>query len=45
MVPDPAIRQIVTSASSIKAASEQLVTMALCNGGRDNITVVLMRVK
>jgi serine/threonine protein phosphatase PrpC len=45
MVTDPAIRQIITTASSIKAAAEQLVTRALYNGGRDNITVVLMRVK
>ena len=40
MVTDQAILQIITADSSVKNASERLVSMALNNGGRDNVTVV-----
>ncbi len=45
MVTDQAILQLITADSSVKNASERLVSMALNNGGRDNVTVVLARVK
>jgi protein phosphatase len=45
MVTDQAILQLITADSSAKNASERLVKMALTNGGRDNVTVVLTRMK
>ncbi len=45
MVNDQAILRLITADSSVKNASERLVKMALKNGGRDNVTVVLAEVK
>jgi serine/threonine protein phosphatase PrpC len=45
MVEDQVILQLVTADTSTKNASERLVRMALNNGGRDNVTVVLARVQ
>ena len=44
MVDDSTILELVTLDESSKNASERLVKMALHNGGRDNVTVVLSRV-
>lgn len=43
MVSDHAILDIIETASTTKDAAERLVARALYNGGRDNITVVLIR--
>ena len=44
MVPEPEIRRILVDASETSAdACQQLVDLALRNGGKDNITVVLSR--
>lgn len=45
MVSDQTILQLITSETSMQKSCEQLVQRALDNGGRDNITVVLSRVK
>ena len=44
MVDDSTILELITLDESTKNASERLVKMALHNGGRDNVTVVLSRV-
>ncbi len=45
MVNDQVILQLITADCPTKIAAEHLVTAALNNGGRDNITVVLARVQ
>ncbi len=45
MVADPVIHHVVMSAPSTKGACEQLMQRALAAGGRDNITIVLARIK
>jgi protein phosphatase len=44
MLSDETINRIVAPDSTVKDACEQLVTAALNNGGRDNVTVVLAHV-
>ncbi len=44
MVPDKSILEIITRESTAKDACEKLTSLALANGGRDNITIVLARV-
>ncbi|HEY6802429.1 MAG TPA: SpoIIE family protein phosphatase, partial [Pyrinomonadaceae bacterium] len=43
MVTDETIATVLVAASSSEAACQTLVELALANGGRDNITVVLAR--
>ena len=43
MLSDQAILKIANAGTSAKTSCEQLVTAALVNGGRDNVTVVLAR--
>ncbi len=43
MLSDDAILEIANASTSAKNSCEQLATAALNNGGRDNITVVLVR--
>lgn len=44
MLSDEAILGIANAGSSAKNSCEQLVTAALDNGGRDNVTVILARI-
>lgn len=43
MVSDEEIKTIIENASSPEAACEELVNRANCNGGEDNITVIILR--
>lgn len=43
MVDDTLIEQVLNEASSSRAACQSLVDLALSNGGRDNITVIVAR--
>jgi protein phosphatase len=43
MVDDTTIGAILEGAASANDACQQLVTLALQNGGKDNVTVVLAR--
>lgn len=43
MVEDPLIEQVLNDAPSSRAACQSLVDLALSNGGRDNITVIVGR--
>lgn len=45
MVDDPQIEKILTRDDPLASKNEQLVEMALSSGGKDNITVVLARIK
>ena len=45
MVPDLGIVQVVTEAATPQQACDRLVEIANENGGEDNITVVVVRVK
>jgi protein phosphatase len=45
MVPDEDIARIVDKASAPQAACDELVRVALANGGRDNVTVLLASVR
>jgi serine/threonine protein phosphatase PrpC len=45
MVTDPRIEEILSVPSSIQSASEALLSEANRNGGRDNISCVLIRLK
>ena len=44
MVKDDIIRQILVAEENLSAAVEQLIAFANSRGGKDNITVVLVRV-
>ncbi|HEX6044270.1 MAG TPA: protein phosphatase 2C domain-containing protein [Pyrinomonadaceae bacterium] len=43
MVEDPLIESVLKEASSAETACQSLIDLALSNGGRDNITVVVAR--
>jgi serine/threonine protein phosphatase PrpC len=43
MVEEPDMELVLNSASSAKSACGSLVDLALSNGGRDNITVIVAR--
>jgi serine/threonine protein phosphatase PrpC len=43
MVSDVAIELVLNRAGSAKAACQDLVDLALENGGRDNVTVIVAR--
>jgi len=43
MVPDPEIARVLGAARKCQAAAEELVALALKNGGLDNVTVVVAR--
>lgn len=43
MVEDPLIEAVLKEATSSRAACQSLVNLALSNGGRDNITVIVAR--
>jgi protein phosphatase len=43
MVSDIAIELVLNRASNAKAACQDLVNLALENGGRDNVTVIVAR--
>jgi len=43
MVDDETIDQVLTHGSSAKAMTEELLDVALKNGGRDNITIIVSR--
>jgi serine/threonine protein phosphatase PrpC len=43
MVDDETIDQVLTHGSSAKAMTEELLDLALKNGGRDNITIIVSR--
>lgn len=45
MVPEPMIREVVEQHPDLDACVERLVTLANERGGRDNVTVILVRVK
>jgi len=44
MVPDPDIAAIIASSSSLREAADRLIDQANANGGKDNISVVLLRI-
>ena len=44
-VSDTEIAQILSCSSVAQAAAERLVAAALAGGGRDNVTVVLLRIE
>ena len=45
MVRDPAIQQILATASSPQKACDQLIDAANAGGGEDNITVIVVQVE
>ncbi len=45
MVPEPMIREVVLQNPDLDACVERLVTLANERGGRDNVTVILVKVK
>lgn len=45
MVDDPVIERVLRAESNLKAAAQNLVDVALANGGKDNVTVMLLRVQ
>jgi PPM family protein phosphatase len=45
MIPDEGIAEVLATASTARKASERLVEIANRNGGKDNVTVIVVRLK
>ncbi len=45
MIPDDGIAQVTSEASSTRQACDRLVEIANENGGEDNVTVIVVRIK
>ena len=44
MVADDEIKEVLSSGGSAKECTEKLIALAKSNGGRDNITVICLKI-